>query len=407
MHIIISAYRCDPYDFSEAYSSFHWLEILLSKHQITLLTTESNKVNIEKYYSPKSFPSLTIIPFSDNYPGRSNRFLHQTLKLGYFFFNQKIEAFLKKNKSIVHTANLLFHRSPQSFRYFSALRKYDKPFVLGPLEGGLKPASELKNYFSKESSRFKLRNLDKWLLKQTIYQEQFEKASKIFISLDYMLDIIDEKFHNKTIQIFNTGINCNEWVPNGSTKNNEIIQVLFVGTLTRYKGCELAIRALSSAYLKNVNLVFNIVGRGEEEAFLKQLARELNVQDKVVFHGFIPRAQIKTFYDRADIFCFPTLKEAAGNVLLEAMSCAIPIITVNTGGPKYMCSDKGCIKLPIQPMSEMTESIAKALYSLATEEHLRKEMGLANRQHCLENYDWEAMKKKILAIFDNPKNFLS
>jgi glycosyltransferase involved in cell wall biosynthesis len=183
--------------------------------------------------------------------------------------------------------------------------------------------------------------------------------------------------------------------------------VLFVGTLTRYKGCELVIRALSSTYLKNVNLVFNIVGRGEEEAFLKQLSRELNVQDKVIFHGFIPREQIKTFYYQADIFCFPTLKEAAGNVLLEAMSCALPIITVNTGGPKYMCSDKGCIKLPIQPMNEMTEAIAKALDNLAKDENLRSDMGLANRQHCLENYDWEAMKKKILTVFDESRSCLS
>ncbi len=369
----------------------------MTKHKITLLTCDQNKGDIEKFYAGAIPTNLDIVAFSDDYYLRANNFFHKHLKVGYFLFNQKIEKFLNKNKSYIDNADMLFHRSPQSFRYFSALSKYDKPFIFGPIEGGLKPAPELKNYFAKEPSLFKMRNLDKWILRRNRYRVQFDKAKKILISLDYILDILDKRYHSKTIQIFNTGIDCSAWMPNRvAEQNTGTIEVLYVGTLTRYKGCELVIRAFADETVKKDNLKLHILGRGEEEEYLKKLAKELNMQDKIMFHGFLPKEQIKGFYDKSHIFCFPTLKEAAGNVLLEAMSCGLPIITVDTGGPKYMCPQDGCFKLPIKPVDEMVRSIANAVHLLANDAAMRNKMGQFNHKHCVDNYE-----NKVLNVFDD------
>ncbi len=403
MNIVISAYRCSPYDVSEAYSSFAWVDILARHHYIILFTTNKNKADIEQFYtSQNSNVNLKIFGFADNYFFSKNKFLHKEVKLGYFFFNRKLKIFLNKNQYILENADVLFHRSPQSFRYLTCLSNYKCPFVIGPLEGGLKPPPELKNYFSKEPAFFKLRNLDRLILKSKIYQKQFENASAILISLPYMLESIDEKLHSKCIWIFNTGIDCNEWKAKEPKKvNNKVVNLLFAGSLTRYKGPELIIKALSTHHLKELKYVkLHIAGSGEEEENLKTIVQATGITDRVFFHGFVSKSELKQLYESADIFVFPTLKEAAGNVLLEAMSYGLPIITMNVGGPKYICPADGAIKLPIVPFEELTALIGESIKQLIINPDLKNRMGHFNRQYCIANYDWKVIKEKVLEMFD-------
>lgn len=395
----MSAYRCSPYGISEADSSFIWLKILLKKNHVVLLTTEKNREDIYKFYKNRLPENLVIIDFKDKYLFKKNRIISSTIKVGYFIFNWKIKKYLSAHQDIINSSDVLFHRSPMSFRYFSSLSLFDKPFIFGPTGGGLKPPNELANYFSKESKILKLRNLDSFLLKQKIYRSQLEKCKAIIITLGYVKEIIDSKYHSKMKEIIEIGISCEEYKRQAPPPKDKI-SILFVGILARYKGAELMIKAFSKLnFGQYPNIHLDIVGGKGEEKYLKELTSNLGLKKFITFHGFVPKQDVKKFYESASIFAFPSITEANGNVFLEAMSYELPILTVNNGGAKYICPDEGAIKVNISNETELIENLKFGLEKLIDNDLLRKKMGAVNREYCEKNYDWKVLEKRIEDFF--------
>lgn len=401
MKILMSAYSCNPYGVSESFAAFNWLKILLKKYSITLITTEENNKNILKFYENDYPNNLKIIPiFSDQYPMKKNKFIHESFKVGYFIFNRKMYKYLKNNISIVESSDVLFHKSPSGFRYFSYLHKFNKPFVFGPTGGGLQVPNLLKDYFKKEHPIFSLRKLDPFLLKRKIYQDNFNKAKYILITLGYVRDILGNKYKDKYYELFDTGIDTNLNCRKKEINVKNPIRILYVGRLTRYKGAELLINAVKQ--IDNLNFIVDIVGEGEEKDYLKNLVKIHGIEEKVIFHGFVSdQTKIKQFYEFASIFCFPTITEASGNSLLEAMSFSLPIVSINNGGPKYMCPDKGTYKININKSEKMESDIAYYLKELLNHPEKIKQMGDINRQHCVANYDWKVLETRIYNFFDS------
>lgn len=400
MNILISAYSCNPYGVSESFAAFNWLKILLKRYSITLITTEENSENIIKFYGNVCPDNLKIIPISDQYPMKKHKLIHESFKVGYFLFNRKMYKYLKNNISIVDSADVLFHKSPSGFRYFSYLHKFNKPFVFGPTGGGLQVPDLLKDYFKKEHPIFSLRKLDPFLLSRKIYQDNFNKAKYILITLGYVRDILGDKYKNKYYELFDTGIDTNVNCKKTEINLKKPIRILYVGKLTRYKGAELLINAVKK--IDNMDFIVDIVGDGEEMEYLEILTKKHGIDDKVVFHGFISDKQtIKMFYENASIFCFPTLTEASGNSLLEAMSFSLPIVSINNGGPKYMCPDEGTYKININKPEKMESDIAYSLKELINNPDKIQSMGDINRSHCVANYDWNILETRIFDFFDS------
>ena len=108
-----------------------------------------------------------------------------------------------------------------------------------------------------------------------------------------------------------------------------------IGTLGRFvkkKGFDTYINAL--AILKTRGIAFKAVlgGTGEEDAALRKLAEEKNLDNDLEFIGWVDSR--KAFYTGIDIFCLPSLHEPFGIVLLEAFAHGAPIISSNSEGPK-------------------------------------------------------------------------
>lgn len=402
LRILLSAYRCSPYDVSEAYAAFCWLDILLKRYSVTLLTTVENEKGITNYYNPLP-ENLTIISFKDNYPLKSNSIIRNGVKLGYFIFNNRLKGYLKQHADLVQSADVLFHKSPMSFRYLSCLSAYDKPFVFGPIGGGLKPHPQLKSFFKGEGLLYKLRNIDQYILQLPAYRLQFERSRAILITLEYVKDIIEEKYHSKMVEIFDTGIDCQLYKKDPAQQETENFTILFVGRLVKYKGAELLVKAIHQLKVTRrlkENIFVHLVGSGAEEETLQNLVNQYQLGDTITFFGNISKEEVKSHYQESSLFCYPSLKEASGNALLEAMSFELPIITIDNGGPKYMCPDQGAIKIPITDEITIVNEIANSILKLYEDKELANRMGKLNREYCIEEYDWHALEKKIYSFFD-------
>lgn len=98
-----------------------------------------------------------------------------------------------------------------------------------------------------------------------------------------------------------------------------------------YKGVDVTIRALPTLTNAFPNVKYVVIGRGDDQPRLAQLAADLGVANQVIFAGFVPDEALIDHYRLADVYVMPS-KEGFGIVYLEAMACGIPVIAGDDDG---------------------------------------------------------------------------
>ena len=103
---------------------------------------------------------------------------------------------------------------------------------------------------------------------------------------------------------------------------------LFLGNGFKRKGLSLLLKSLAS--LKGEGLFCLVVGGDAAINSYKSKAKSFGIDDRVIFTG--PRKDAARFYAAADFFVLPSLHEAFGNVVLEAMASGVPVIVSGWAG---------------------------------------------------------------------------
>jgi glycosyltransferase involved in cell wall biosynthesis len=135
-----------------------------------------------------------------------------------------------------------------------------------------------------------------------------------------------------------------------------------VGYLLPEKGQEALIRALPAVHKDFPSCKLLLAGDGPTRSALEKLASELNITRSVIFTGFIER--IETVYQALDLFLFPSLAEPLGTSMLAAMSYALPVIGVSSGGvPEMVSSEKNGLLVPAPNPNEFATCIKRLLHN--------------------------------------------
>ncbi|AHJ30820.1 glycosyltransferase [Nodularia spumigena CS-584] len=115
----------------------------------------------------------------------------------------------------------------------------------------------------------------------------------------------------------------------GGTKVLMTVARLWSGDI--YKGVDVTIRALPRLAQVFPEVKYLVIGRGDDQPRLAQLAEDLGVSDRVVFAGFVPTEQLIAHYRLADAYIMPS-QEGFGIVYLEAMACGVPVLSGDDDG---------------------------------------------------------------------------
>jgi glycosyltransferase involved in cell wall biosynthesis len=142
------------------------------------------------------------------------------------------------------------------------------------------------------------------------------------------------------------------------------------------KRLELLLEA--AARLPGIGL--RIVGRGPEEGRLRRLARALNLGDRVRWLGDVSQTELAGEYQRADIFCLPSVQEGFGIVFLEAMAAGKPIVAARAAAVPEVVSDG----LLVEPESAV--ALIAAIERLRADEALRRDLAARGRR-AVERHD--------------------
>ncbi|HAK44248.1 MAG TPA: glycosyltransferase family 1 protein [Clostridium sp.] len=165
------------------------------------------------------------------------------------------------------------------------------------------------------------------------------------------------------------------------------IALLSVGELSKRKNHEVVIKAL--AKLNNPNIVYFICGQGDLDKYLKDIAKELNVNVK--FLGF--RRDISEISIAVDMFIFPSLQEGLPVALMEAMSAGLPVVCSKIRGNTDLIEDgKGGYLIEPDDVEGFAQSIDKTI------ECNKVLMEQINKRN-INNFDISKVKEKIIEIY--------
>lgn len=177
-----------------------------------------------------------------------------------------------------------------------------------------------------------------------------------------------------------------------------------LGRLIPRKGTEYLLRAMP-AVARQGNCHLIIGGDGPERGRLAQLTDQLDAKDAVTFAGAIPSDELPSYYRQSDIFVHPVVTDASGDaeglgiVLLEAMSCQVPVIASAIGGITDVVLDgETGLLVPEKDVSGLAERIA----TLADDVELRRRMGAAGADHVRRRFRVEDLARATLAVYAGP-----
>ncbi|MDL1964023.1 MAG: glycosyltransferase family 4 protein, partial [Deltaproteobacteria bacterium] len=107
------------------------------------------------------------------------------------------------------------------------------------------------------------------------------------------------------------------------------------------KGIRFLIEAVGR--LKNDPVELTLIGDGNCEEELKELAKDLGVSDRVMFKGYVNHDSIGEIYRKSDLFVLPSQNEGMSNALLEAMASGLSVIVTDTGGTTELLDGNGVV----------------------------------------------------------------
>ena len=107
----------------------------------------------------------------------------------------------------------------------------------------------------------------------------------------------------------------------------------------RYKGHDRIVAALPGLIAAGHDLIYAIVGEGDDRGRLERLAREKGLEHRIRFLGPIAPDRLVAAYRMADLLVMPSTGEGFGIAFLEAMACGTPALGLSVGGAADALAD--------------------------------------------------------------------
>lgn len=274
------------------------------------------------------------------------------------------------------------------------------PFLLGPVNGGLPFPRGFGEIARKEFSRFNfLRAFSRAI---PGYRATYQKADKVLAGSSATEGMLRRMFgiQDGRIELFHeNGVAASSFGKRTPRAPGDPIGLLFVGRLVPFKCADAAIDAFQKA-APGVPMTLTIVGDGPERSRLEDQARRMGVADRVSFAGWVPHERIVDFCRRADIFCFPSIREFGGAVVLEAMAAGLPCIVTDYGGiAEYVTDDSG-FRIAPHSREDIVRKMARHIEDLARSADLRNRMSAAAVSRARE-FEWSRKAQRIVEIYAN------
>jgi len=227
--------------------------------------------------------------------------------------------------------------------------------------------------------------------------------------IKYYVPIISNK-----LKIIPNAVDTNFYKPQPDPELKEKIlgdaEILatYAGRLVPHKGLHLLFEALARIDKKvRRKIKILIIGpkasvfgaRGEKEKYiiyLNYMLEKNNLKNNVTFTGIIPENLMPKYYSISDFLIHPSLVEAFGLNIIEAMSCGIPVVAFDLPPINEIVNSHVGLLAKVS-----IEDLALKIQEMIVDDGLRKRLSTNTRRYVLDRYSWEDIIKMYIREYRN------
>ncbi|HEX7878515.1 MAG TPA: glycosyltransferase, partial [Candidatus Eisenbacteria bacterium] len=207
-------------------------------------------------------------------------------------------------------------------------------------------------------------------------------------------DLIGRGVRPDRLRLIHSGMDHRQYTPDGRPPSARPPWVAYLGRLKKYKGIDLVIQALPEVVQRVPDVVYKIVGEGDDRPRLEALTKQLGMEKHVDFTGWISGATKTDLLRNCRILAYTSPKEGWGLSVIEAGACCVPVLASNSPGLRESVVDgKTGFLVPHGDVA----AIAARMTTLFTDDALADRMGAAGIEWAA-TFNWEDTTRKTLEL---------
>jgi PEP-CTERM/exosortase A-associated glycosyltransferase len=227
-------------------------------------------------------------------------------------------------------------------------------------------------------------------------------------------DLINRGFNRNKFTVIANAVNIEQFeliTAQYKMNNNGLIESLklqhcdvlgFLGSFYAYEGLDLVIDAMPSLLARHSNARLLLVGGGPQEAALKAQVEALGLQEKVIFTGRVPHADVGKYYSLVDLLVYPRKSMRLTHLVtplkpLEAMAQGKAVIASDVGGHKELISDN---ETGFLFSAGDSQELAQRLVELLADKNKLNSVVHAGRAYVEDVRNWQNSVRNYLPIYD-------
>jgi glycosyltransferase involved in cell wall biosynthesis len=181
----------------------------------------------------------------------------------------------------------------------------------------------------------------------------------------------------------------------GISENTPLL--LSISRLVERKNIDLVLKAIPHVVKRLPDFKFLIVGEGPEYTRLRELSRKLEIENSVIFTGFVPEEEKTRIYLSSDAFIQLSSREGLSISLLESKAARLPAIVSNNKGTREPVKENESGKIVSNPDDPI--EVAEKVIDLLTDTRNRERLGENARREAEEKYSLEAMTRQYIEVY--------
>ena len=406
--VLIAAYACNPTRGSEEGVGWNWVQAISRSHRVTVLTAAFHEKDIASVCDPNANPYFVFVPhrpwhYSPTPLWRAveNSMAKPIMNLAYVHWQR--EAYRVAVRLLeAQPFDLVHQLTYVGFRFPGHLWRLGLPFVWGPIGGlentawNLLPAMGLKG-----ASYYAGRNLinsiqRRWL--QNPRRAVHEAGPGLIAATVGVARELKALYGADSTVISEVIAPLDMSPPEPRARGaGEPLRIVWSGLHLAGKALNLLLEAVAHIP-RHVPLELHILGDGPLRKRWTALAYQLEIAERCIWHGQLPRREALRVMGAAHILAITSLKDLTSTVLLEGLALGLPIICPDHCGFSGVVTDACGIKVRPDSIAALVAGFSSGLQALAADESARFEMAKAALERA-RAFGREAMHEKLKKVY--------
>ncbi|MBV9092838.1 MAG: glycosyltransferase family 4 protein [Streptosporangiaceae bacterium] len=287
----------------------------------------------------------------------------------------------------------------------SPLTRLGAPVVMGPLNGGMELPPSFRN---RDSRLYALTKAARPVVASALngLMRGRAEADVVLVANDRTRLLLPESARKRVTELSDIGVVLGSWPAHDeppartdAATGGRVTRFLFVGRLVSLKGVDILLDAFALVR-ERVPALLEIVGDGPERASLADQAYRTGCAAGISFVGWLKPEDCARRIQACDVYVSPSLQEAGGVAVLEAMASARPVIATAWGGHLTSVDETTGVLVDVSSRAAMVQGLAQAMMRLASDPGLRSQLGAGGRRRVESRYNWDVIVDRTLRVYD-------